>query len=157
MRRLWMARMSENHSRNLITVIAKESRHPSNLITSFGGGKKQDRRSSLHAHRKFRQFNNDGGAHTPTPAMPKGNISGNGIRLFRALEKPSASVYYKQKLPTIYPSVPFILLLISIFLYFLYTFIALFPNKICHNPTLKIPRTVFLIKSHPGFKGDLIN
>lgn len=41
------------------------------------------------------QFNNDGGAYSPTPAMPKGNISGNGIGLFRALEESSASVYYQ--------------------------------------------------------------
>ena len=40
------------------------------------------------------QFDNDGGAYAPTPAMPKGNISGNGIGLFRALEQSSASVYY---------------------------------------------------------------
>ena len=41
------------------------------------------------------QFNNDGGAYSPNPAMPKGNISGNGIGLFRALEESSASVYFK--------------------------------------------------------------
>jgi len=40
------------------------------------------------------QFNNDGGAFSPTPAMPKGNISGNGIGFFRALQESSASVYY---------------------------------------------------------------
>ena len=41
------------------------------------------------------QFSNDGGAYSPNPAMPKGNISGNGIGLFRALEESSASVYFK--------------------------------------------------------------
>ena len=41
------------------------------------------------------QFDNDGGAYAPTPAMPRGNISGNGIGLFRALDESSASVYYK--------------------------------------------------------------
>lgn len=41
------------------------------------------------------QFDNDGGAYAPTPAMPRGNISGNGIGLFRAFDESSASVYYK--------------------------------------------------------------
>jgi hypothetical protein len=41
------------------------------------------------------QFNNDGGAYSPTPAMPKGNISGNSIGLFRAVQESSASVYYQ--------------------------------------------------------------
>lgn len=40
------------------------------------------------------QFTNDGGAYSPTPAMPKGNISEDGIGLFRALDESSASVYY---------------------------------------------------------------
>lgn len=41
------------------------------------------------------QFGNDGGAYSPVPAMPEGNISGGGIGLFRALEESSASVYYQ--------------------------------------------------------------
>jgi len=44
------------------------------------------------------QFGNDGGAYSPTPATAKtakGNISGNGIGLLRALEDSSASVYYQ--------------------------------------------------------------
>lgn len=40
------------------------------------------------------QFNNDGGAYSPTPATPKGNISGEGIGIFRAVEESSAIVYY---------------------------------------------------------------
>jgi hypothetical protein len=40
------------------------------------------------------QFNNDGGAYTPTPATPKGNITGDAVGLFRALHKSSASVFY---------------------------------------------------------------
>ncbi|HEY0744411.1 MAG TPA: DUF4249 family protein [Chryseosolibacter sp.] len=40
------------------------------------------------------QFNNDGGAYSPTPAMPEGNISGGGIGIFRAVQESSADVYY---------------------------------------------------------------
>ncbi len=40
------------------------------------------------------QFNNDGGAYSPSPATPRGNISGNAIGLFRALAESSAAVYY---------------------------------------------------------------
>jgi hypothetical protein len=40
------------------------------------------------------QFNNDGGAFSPTPATPDGNISGNAIGIFRALEKKTAEVTY---------------------------------------------------------------
>ena len=54
-----------------------------------------DRRTYDFYKSLISQFDNDGGAYAPTPAMPKGNISGNGIGLFRALEESSASVYYK--------------------------------------------------------------
>jgi hypothetical protein len=40
------------------------------------------------------QFNNDGGAYSPTPATPRGNISGNAVGLFRAVEESSAIVYF---------------------------------------------------------------
>jgi hypothetical protein len=53
-----------------------------------------DRRTYDFYKALISQFDNDGGAYAPTPAMPKGNISGNGIGLFRALEESSASVYY---------------------------------------------------------------
>jgi hypothetical protein len=39
------------------------------------------------------QFNNDGGAYSPTPATPPGNISGGAIGLFRALHRSSGTVY----------------------------------------------------------------
>ncbi|HYC86506.1 MAG TPA: DUF4249 family protein, partial [Chryseosolibacter sp.] len=38
------------------------------------------------------QFNNDGGAYSPTPATPPGNISGDAIGLFRAIHKSSGVV-----------------------------------------------------------------
>ena len=40
------------------------------------------------------QFNNDGGAYTPTPSTPRGNVSGDGIGLFRAIQESRATVYY---------------------------------------------------------------
>lgn len=39
------------------------------------------------------QFSNDGGAYSPTPATPQGNISNNALGLFRALHESSAVVY----------------------------------------------------------------
>lgn len=40
------------------------------------------------------QFSTDGGAFSPTPATPKGNISGGALGLFRAVEESSATVYF---------------------------------------------------------------
>lgn len=40
------------------------------------------------------QFSNDGGAYTPTPATPRGNISRGALGLFRAVEESSATVYF---------------------------------------------------------------
>jgi hypothetical protein len=40
------------------------------------------------------QFDNDGGAFSPAPATPAGNISGNAIGLFRATQESFATVYY---------------------------------------------------------------
>lgn len=39
----------------------------------------------------FDQFDNDGGAFSPTPATPEGNISNGAIGLFRALDESSAA------------------------------------------------------------------
>jgi hypothetical protein len=39
------------------------------------------------------QFNNDGGAYSPTPATPPGNIRGGAIGLFRAVHESTGSVY----------------------------------------------------------------
>ena len=40
------------------------------------------------------QFTNDGGAYSPMPSSPKGNISGDALGIFRALQESSATVYY---------------------------------------------------------------
>ena len=39
------------------------------------------------------QFNNDGGAFSPTPATPSGNINGGAIGLFRAVHESAREVY----------------------------------------------------------------
>jgi hypothetical protein len=41
------------------------------------------------------QFNNDGGAFSPTPAAQRGNTSNGGIGLFRALDESTATVFFK--------------------------------------------------------------
>jgi len=40
------------------------------------------------------QFNNDGGAYSPTPSTVKGNFTGNSIGLFRAVQESSAIVNF---------------------------------------------------------------
>jgi hypothetical protein len=41
------------------------------------------------------QFNNDGGAFSPTPTTPRGNLTGGAIGIFRACDESSAEVFYE--------------------------------------------------------------